>query len=1184
MICPYCQKLNPAEAKFCMSCGAALAGNSRQDNRGESDTRPARSLDRLIPRELLTKFEAARVNDAMVGERRVITMMFCDVSGSTAAAEKVDPETWTEIINGIFEHMIRPIYRYEGTVPRLMGDAILAFFGAPIAHEDDPQRAVLAGLEIQEEIKPFIEHIRENHRLDLGLRVGINTGLVVVGQIGSDLRMEYTAIGDAINLAARMEQTAESGTVQISEETYKLVAPFFEFQALGEIEVKGKSAPVRTFRPLALRKAPGRLRGIEGVASPLVGREAQLTLLNEQLDLLDQGTGSFVTVIGEAGLGKSALVGEIQKARAVSGHHWLRGEALSYAHSVSYFPWRQVIRQSIDAQDGDSAAEIRGKLHYGCECCRLPGGDIPFLEAMLAVESKESLQTVAGYQGEVLVQMIRDATQGYLCALANERPLVIVLDDLHWADEASMQLLVHLAELTGNHAMLFICMLRPDPAAPAWDVVQTVQATLQERCRSIVLDPLRADQTEALVSHLLGMQELPADVHSLIVEKAQGNPFFVEELLRSLIETKQITRENNHWRIVNQTAKVSLPNTLRGVLSARIDRLAEATKHVLQNAAVIGRSFDLRVLRKLTGLNGSLDAHIESLQQANLIEPAREEYAFRHVLIQESAYDSILIKKRIELHRRIGELLEELHADRIDAFAPLVAHHFYNARDPRSFKYDTLAGEKAARLYANAEAATHFSRALEVARRGQMNIEQVVDLYIRLGAALELSGRYEQALANYEAMHAFGREQADRSVEFSALMGRATIYSTYTRLHDPALAEQTLLQALQISREMGNRLAQARLNWNLMLTYLFSSRLDQALEHGERALALARESGDREQLAFVLNDLCRLFVCRGEFKQALVVIGEARELWQSLNNQTMLADSLGSEAEARFNRGEHTTALGLLEQGLRLSEETKNLWGRAYNRMLISFIKFDRGEIGAAIRLSSEAIADGDRAGLVASATSHRAELGWYYGYYGDIEKGLELARQALLVAEQKQPAFKALPQAVIVRLYLLKGDLESAEEAAGPELLGPIPIPYSRYRILVHLANVELALAQKDYTRALRLAEDLLAQVMPLTRVDIPMVMRRKADALIGLSRLEAAHQILTEAGLLAGRSGSQHHLWFILSGLADVCALLGKHQEAEKFRMQARSIVEWIAGGLREVGLTQPFLERPQIRELMR
>ena len=1185
MNCPNCQTVNPDAAKFCMNCGTSLAGTVRE--RDESrliaesanmGTKSQFNLDRYLPQELVKKLEAARSRNTMVGERRVITMLFCDVKGSTAAAEKVDPEIWTDIMNGVFEYMIRPIYKYEGLVPRLMGDAILAFFGAPITHEDDPQRAVLAGLEIQEGIKPYAEEIHLKHGLEFGLRVGINTGLVVVGEIGSDLRMEYTAIGDAINLAARMEQTAAVGTIQISEETYKLVAPFFEVEPLGEVEVKGKSAPIKTYRVLGAKSTPGQLRGLEGLTSPLVGREAQLALLNERLDELSNGKGSFVTVIGEAGLGKSTLIAELKRSYQSSAYLWLRGDALSYARSISYFPWRQIIRQSIDAHEDDSPAEVRKKLRD------VPSNDTPFLEAVLAVESEESLQILAGFQGEALVKRITQSARDYLQRLANAGPLVIVFDDLHWADEASLNLLLSLADLTETQSILFICMSRPDKTVPSWDSIEKIQQKIGRHYSSILLEPLRAEQTERMLTNLLGMKGLPKNVRDLIVEKADGNPFFIEELIRSLIETKQIVRENSHWTAVSEDAKLSMPNSLRGVLSARIDRLPETSKHVLQNAAVIGRLFDLRVLKRLTSLNGGLNSHIQYLQEVSLIEPARDEYMFRHVLIQEAAYDSILIKSRSELHRQIGETLEELHADRIEEFAPLLAYHFYVAQDLRSLQYDILAGETAARLYANAEASTHFSRALEVAKRIQNEGKQIAKLHTQLGQSLELSGRYEQALRNYEDMQNYGREHGDDSIELSALMAMGTIYSTYTSLHDPVLSEQTLIQALDLSRKIGDRAAQAKLNWNLMLTYLFSSRLDQALQHGELALPLARELDDREPLAFVLNDLCRLYVCLGRFEEAHAVINEARDLWISLGNQNMLSDSFGSEAEACFQEGHHDKALGLLRQGLELSEKIENQWGKAYNRMLMSFIYFDRGEIGHAIQLSEQAIAEGERAGLVASSTSHRAELGWFYGFYGGMERGLELLDQALELTIANQPNFRALPLAFIVRLHLLKGDLESAQRVAGPKPLEPISIPYSRYTISVCMANIELALAQKAYDRALAFAEDLLLKVSGLTEVDIPDVMRRKSDALVGLTRLDEANRVLTEACSRAQRLGSRHHLWSVLSSLAEVCSLLDQHEQADANRKQARLIVEEIAAGLHKIRLRDSFLNQPRVQALSR
>src|SRR5690349_17434111 len=420
MNCPNCRTENPEAAKFCMNCGKSLAETTPLTDGSRLSVENERAgiksqfrLDRYLPQELITKLEAARSRNSMVGERRVITMLFCDVKGSTAAAEKVDPEVWTDIMNGVFEYMIRPIYKYEGLVPRLMGDAILAFFGAPITHEDDPQRAVLAGLEIQDGIKLYAEEVRLKHGLEFGLRVGINTGLVVVGEIGSDLRMEYTAIGDAINLAARMEQTALPGTVQISDETYKLVAPFFDVEALGEVEVKGKAAPIKTYRPLTLKNSPGNLRGLQGLTSPLVGRDAQLSLLNDLVGQLNLGIGGFVAVIGEAGLGKSTLIAEVKKSNEESGIIWLRGDALSYARSVSYFPWRQIIRQAIDAHENESPPEVRRKLTYVCNLHGLPSADIPFLEVILAVESEESLQVLTAFEGEALVHRMVAAVQGY---------------------------------------------------------------------------------------------------------------------------------------------------------------------------------------------------------------------------------------------------------------------------------------------------------------------------------------------------------------------------------------------------------------------------------------------------------------------------------------------------------------------------------------------------------------------------------------------------------------------------------------------------------------------------------------------------------------------------------------------------------------------------------------------------
>jgi class 3 adenylate cyclase len=351
MNCVSCQTQNADGAKFCMQCGAALAsrcpqcgaqlatdarfcsGCGHQLTAAEPEREDAR-LHQYIPKELLAKLESARAAGGVQGERRIVTMLFCDVQGSTAAAEKLDPEEWADIMNGAFEHLIAPVYRYEGTLARLMGDAILAFFGAPITHEDDPQRAVLAALEILERSMPYRDEVKANWGVDFNVRVGINTGLVVVGEVGSDLRVEYTAMGDAINLAARMEQTAEPGTLQISEDTYRLVAPLFDTEALGGVQVKGKEEPVQSYRVLRQSALPGQLRGIAGLDSAMVGREDEIKSLVDGLEALRYGRAQIFSVIGEAGLGKSRLVAELRNVVTAGDASASNGTGTNGAHDA----------------------------------------------------------------------------------------------------------------------------------------------------------------------------------------------------------------------------------------------------------------------------------------------------------------------------------------------------------------------------------------------------------------------------------------------------------------------------------------------------------------------------------------------------------------------------------------------------------------------------------------------------------------------------------------------------------------------------------------------------------------------------------------------------------------------------------------------------------------------------------
>ena len=397
--CPSCQTDLPSGAKFCLNCGHQLgtptAPAPAPQPQPVAEPEPAKSsIEQYIPAELLAKLESARKRGGMQGERRVVTMLFCDVQGSTAAAEQLDPEEWAEIINGAFQQLIEPVYLYEGTLARLMGDAILAFFGAPIGHEDDPQRAVLAALDILEGIQPYRAQVKSQWGLDFNVRIGINTGLVVVGEVGSDLRVEYTALGDAVNLAARMEQTAEPGTVQITGDTHRLIAPLFEFEDLGGIEVKGKSEPVRSYRVLSRKEEPGSLRGIEGLDSPLVGRDQELGVLTQAIAELRQGRGQIISIMGEAGLGKSRLTAELRRAANSNGAgpgagiSWHEGRSLSYETSTPYAPFVSLLRGLLESRsNGVDAEEYEALRTTVAETMNGRTPEIaPFIASLLEVE------------------------------------------------------------------------------------------------------------------------------------------------------------------------------------------------------------------------------------------------------------------------------------------------------------------------------------------------------------------------------------------------------------------------------------------------------------------------------------------------------------------------------------------------------------------------------------------------------------------------------------------------------------------------------------------------------------------------------------------------------------------------------------------------------------------------------
>ena len=892
MNCPNCRTANPEGAKFCLNCGERLEAQVRID-----------------------------------GERKHVTVLFADVVDSTGLGERLDPEQVAEIMNGAFAFLDTSVTKYGGTVARLLGDAIIAFFGAPVAHEDDAERAVRAGLDIQAATREYAELVERNYGVDFAVRVGINTGLAVLAAMGGEIRTEYTAMGDTTNVAARMQSAAMPGTVLISASTYNLVKGLFEFESRGATMVKGKSTPIETYEVLAPRNVPGKVRGLEGLTSPLVGRSTEFRLVIDKLEeVAREERGAFITVVGEAGLGKSRLMAEVRNSVTADPQRpvaWLEGRALSYGQAVTYYPWRQVIRQAIGAQEGEAPEVVREKLHRDPSRDTMPEGDPKYLEVILSVESDATLSAVAALEGDALVGHITEATRGYLRARANLMPTVIVLDDLHWADTASLDLLLGVSGLVEDLPLLIICLLRPDKNAPSWTVIEWVRERRGEHYTEILLEPLDTAHSKELLGNLLYIEDLPESVHRLILSKAEGNPFFVEEVIRALIDSKHIVRENCHWRATREIVNVTIPDTLSGVLSARIDRLPDDTKRVAQTAAVLGRIFEYRTLTTVCGAAAPPPERIEDIEPhlgvLTYEELVRErvhdpelEYIFKHALTQEAAYEALLIRRRKELHRRAGEVLEGLFQGR-DELASVLAHHFLLGEEwQRAADYEMRAGEQALKVYALREALEHYENAYRASTKiPEPSPEQLCDAILGWTFPALKVKPYQEVVERLGEAEKIARKLGDESRLAWVLhwISNAYISNGFPTRGMPALFE---------SHQLAERLGDERLT--LIATFwMTASMIDRdprgGLEQLEYVLEASRKYHNRELEAHALAKKAMAHARLGEFEEAKDAVMRSQEVTRTTDSLMNGADVAIMSSQAFFDMGDVRRGLEYSRRG-----------------------------------------------------------------------------------------------------------------------------------------------------------------------------------------------------------------------------------------------------------------------------
>jgi class 3 adenylate cyclase/tetratricopeptide (TPR) repeat protein len=1146
--CARCGATVRSGDRFCVACGQSLEtlapppsdpGSKQPSQAVQTVDLAAATQAFQLPDHLAEKIRTG--HSPREGERRQVTVLFGDIAGFTAMTEKLDPEDVHEIVRHGFELITTEIHRFEGTINQYSGDGLMALFGAPIAHEDAPRRAVHAALGIQRALHDYAATLERERGLKLQMRIGINTGTVVVGRIGTDLHMEYTAIGDTINLASRLQSLARPGSVLISDSTHKSVLGFFETLELGELEIKGH-APVRAFEVLRSHGRRARLDlAVERGLTPLVGRDRPLATVGELFTEVKAGRGQVVFVSGEAGIGKSRLLLEFRRLLAAANEEvtWLEGRCVSFGASIPMLPTLDQLRENFRIDENDGEPEIIAKVEHGMR--RLGGLDaeIPYIRYLLAVDPGDP--AVLAMDAAARRTRTLRALRALCLRGAAIRPLVLVFEDMHWADSSSQEYLDFLMDsVAGARLMLILThRLEYSPRLGSRSFYSTIN-----------LRHLTNEQTLEMAARFLRSELFPDELKAALMQKAEGVPLFVEEVTKTLLDLGFITRENGHYRMAKALGELAIPDTIQGIIMSRLDRLGEQGKRTVQLASVIGRQFLARLLERVAGLSGKLEGLLRELKALEIIyeqglipEPA---YIFKHAVIQDVAYNSLLLQRRKELHRAVGAAIEELYRDRLQEHYAELAYHFTRGEDwSKAMEYSTLAADQSTLAFANTEAIEQYARAIEAASKLPLaGAAAVGDLHVKRGEVLSLVGRHEQAFDEYAQALDYARSANDRSRECRFLLGLG--WAQYNaHQFEPGLDswERSRMLAAALGDAAIEAASTAATAHGRATLY---GATPEVIARAEQAVKLAEPLAQPQALAQARVVLGSALQWLGDFERSADHCRFAYQIASDLHMGFLIGHALFFLGHRFLSRGEYEDALSCYQQLGEYAETAGDAFWLARIPNCAGAVSLELYDLDRALELQLE----GDEAACKYSAWPE--------------PRGHSLLKAGLVHLERTD---YDRAEDFFLRAWRLLDKDEFARWRWHIPLLharGALELARGRYEEGWRFASESLELARKTYARK----HEVRAQ-------------RLQGEILAATGRLKEALPLLQASVMAAQELQTRRDIWMGTLALGKLLARLGKDKEAEVAFNTACETIESIAAALKTDVLLRSFLAAPPVLE---